>query len=59
MIGYIQSSKEVFAKMLLIWIRNELEWLLVPGRLCISSEFTKEILNSGEERATYEKIGMR
>ena len=60
-IGYIQSSKQVFAKTLQKWMGNELEWLWVPGGLCGSPEFTREIQNSGEERANhtvYGKLGM-
>ena len=56
-IGYIQSSKQVFAKTLQKWMGNELEWLLVPGGLCGSPEFTREIQNSGEERANHTVYG--
>ena len=40
---------------------NELEWQLVPGGLCGSSEFTMEILNAVDERAkhtVYGNLGM-
>jgi hypothetical protein len=60
-IGYIQSTKQVFAKTLQKWMGNELEWLLVPGGLCGSPEFTREIQNSGEGRAlhtVYGQLGM-
>ncbi len=36
---------------------NELEWKSVPGGLCGPSEFTRKILNSGEERSTYTVYG--
>jgi hypothetical protein len=42
-------------------MRNVLERRLVPRGLCGSSELTREILNSGEERAkltVHENIGM-
>ena len=60
-IGYIQSTKQVYAKSLQKWMGNELEWQLVPGGLCGSPEFTREIQNSGEGRAkhtVYGKLGM-
>ena len=47
-IGYIQSTTTVYAKTLQTWMGNELEWQLVPGGLCGSPEFTREIQNSGE-----------
>ena len=40
---------------------TELEWQLVPGGLCGSAEFSREILQSGEELAKYtvhEKFGL-
>jgi hypothetical protein len=52
-IGYIQSTTPVYAKSLQKWMRNELEWQLVPGGLCGSPEFTREIQNSGEGRALH------
>ena len=60
-VGYIQSTKPVYAKLLQKWMGNELEWQLVPGGLCGSPEFTKEIVKSGEERikyTVYGKLGM-
>jgi len=56
-IGYIQSTKPVYAKSLQNWMGNELEWQLVPGGLCGSSKFTREILNFGEERAKHTGYG--
>lgn len=56
-IGYIQSTKQVFAKTLQKWMGNDLEWQLVPGGLCGSPEFTREIQNSGEERANHTVYG--
>ena len=55
--GYIQSTKVVYAKALQTWMGNELEWRLVPGGLCGSAEFTKDILKSGEEMAKYTVYG--
>ena len=56
-IGYIQSAKQVRAKTLKQWMGNELEWKLVPGGLCGSSEFTREILNSSDEWVKYTVYG--
>ena len=56
-IGYIQSTKPVYAKSLQKWMGDELEWQLVPGGLCGSPEFTREIQNSGEERANHTVYG--
>ena len=56
-IGYIQSTTTVYAKTLQKWMGNELEWQLVPGGLCGSPEFTREIQNSGEERANHTVYG--
>ena len=36
---------------------NELEWQLVPGGLCGSAEFSREILQSREELARYTVYG--
>ena len=36
---------------------KELEWRVIHGELCGSPEFTSEILESGEERATYTVYG--
>ena len=60
-IGYIQSSKQVRAKTLKAWMRNELEWQLVPGGLCGSTAFAREIQNSSEKRVkctVYGQLGM-
>ena len=51
--GYIQSTKQVYKKALQTWMGNELEWQLVPGGLCGSAEFTKDIVESGEELVKY------
>ena len=59
-IGYIQRTAPVYAKSLQKWMGNELEWQLVPGGLCGSPEFTREIQNSGEGRVlhtVYGKLG--
>ena len=55
--GYVQSTKVVYAKARQTWMGNELEWRLVPGGLCGSAEFTKDILKSGEEMAKYTVYG--
>ena len=60
-IGYIQSSKQVRAKTLKAWMRNELEWQLVPGGLCGSTAFAREIQNSSEKKVkctVYGQLGM-
>ena len=60
-IGYTQSTKQVYAKSLQNWMGNELKWQLVSGGLCGSPAFAREIQNSGEERAkhtVYGKLGM-
>jgi hypothetical protein len=56
-IGYIQSTTPVYANSLQKWMGNELEWQSVPGGLCGSPEFTREIQNSGEERANHTVYG--
>ena len=33
-IGYVQSTTQIYAKSLQKWMGNELEWQLVPGGLC-------------------------
>ena len=53
LIGYIQSTKAIYAKTLQKWMGKDLEWRLVSGGLCGSPEFTSEIRESGEERAVY------
>ena len=55
--GYIQSTKQVYAKALQTWMGNELEWRLLPGGLCGSAEFSWEIVQSREERARYTVYG--
>ena len=57
LIGYIQSTKAIYAKTLQKWMGKELEWRLVPGGLCGSPEFTNEIRECGEERAVYTVLG--
>jgi hypothetical protein len=53
-ISYLQSTEHIYAKSHQTWTRDELEWKSVPGG---SSDFTREILNSGEERAKFTVYG--
>jgi hypothetical protein len=56
-IGYIQSTRSIYAKILEKWMGSELEWRLIPGGLHGYPEFTREIQNSGDERVKYTVFG--
>jgi hypothetical protein len=56
-IGYIQSTRSIYAKLLQKWMGSELEWRLVPGGLHGYPEFTTDIQNSGDERVKYTVFG--
>ena len=60
-IGYIQSTKSVYAKSLQKWMGCELGWQLVYGGLYGSPEFSREIQQSDEKRVkytVYENLGV-